>query len=76
MYAIKRAEQQGAGSSSSSNNKKDVIDLSQSLHRTRFHHDLCPVVTPNCKVWVAELNRFILPIEKFLIHLVPVHELV
>ena len=36
---------------------------------------ICPVVTPGCRIVVGELKRLMVPMEKCLVHLVPVHRL-
>ncbi len=36
---------------------------------------LCPTITPGAKILIGDLGRVMLPIEKCLAHLVPVHRL-
>ena len=50
------------------------VDVSQSVGWSRAR-DVCPVVTPGSRIVVGELKRLVLPIEKCLVHLVPVHTL-
>ena len=54
---------------------RNVVDLSQGLGRARFLQDACPTVTPGARIWVTELGRFMVPMEKILIHMIPVHDL-
>lgn len=54
---------------------KDVIDVSQSADWSRIHQDVSPTVTPGARIWVAEVGRFVSPLEKMLLHLIPAHEL-
>jgi hypothetical protein len=68
LYGILKAQQEGRPG--------NVIDVSQSLGRARFLHNVCPVITPGSRIWVSELHRFVSPMEKILLHLVPVHQLV
>ena len=48
------------------------IDVSQSVGRSRVRKH-CPVVTPGSRIVLGEMRRLMIPIEKCLIHLVPVH---
>ena len=32
-------------------------------------------MTPGARIWVTELGRFMVPMEKILIHMIPVHDL-
>ena len=50
------------------------IDVSQSVGRSRVRKH-CPVVTPGSRIVLGEMRRLMIPIEKCLIHLVPVHRL-
>ena len=49
-------------------------DVSQSLSRTRGKA-VCPTVTPGGRIVIGQQRRVLAPIEKCLVHLVPVHEL-
>lgn len=77
LYGILRAQRQRAARSAPGTPQTDrhAVDLSQGLGRTRFHDDRSPVVTPGAKIWISQLNRFMTPLEKVLIHLVPVQDL-
>lgn len=50
------------------------VDVSQGLGRARPVH-LCPTVTPKGRIVVGELGRLMTPMEKLLVHLLPVHTL-
>ncbi len=52
------------------------VDLSQSLGRVRLRRDSCPTVTPGCLMLLGDLGRLMIPLEKCLVHLVPLHDLV
>ena len=54
---------------------KHVVDLSQSIGRTRLYFDRAPVVTPGGRIWINEKKRFMSPAEKVAIHMVPIHAL-
>ena len=51
------------------------VDLSQNLGRARLSVK-CPTVTPGSAILVGELGRLLVPMEKCLVHLVPLHKLV
>ena len=55
--------------------EKHVVDLSQSLGRTRMYINELPVITPHSKIWVAEQGRWLTGMEKILVHMVPIHSL-
>lgn len=51
-------------------------DVSQALGRARpAQVSACPTVTPRGRIVVGELGRLMVPIEKLLVHLFPVHTL-
>ena len=71
MLRIRLAEA-GLGQLSASTN----IDLPQCVTRSRTRlRPLCPTVTPNARIVIGAQGRLMTPIEKCLVHLVPVDEL-
>ena len=54
---------------------KHVVDLSQSLGRTRMYINELPVIAPSSKIWLAEQGRWLTGMEKILVHMVPIHTL-
>ena len=56
-------------------NSDTNVDLSQNFGRARLSVK-CPTVTPGSAIVVGELKRLMVPLEKCLVHLVPLHKLV
>ncbi len=53
-----------------------VVDVSQAVDRLHLSTSgQCPCVMPGSKIIVAKVGRMMLPIEKLLVHLFPVHEM-
>eukprot|EP00435_Cladocopium_sp_Y103_P069126 s117_g32.t1 len=50
-----------------------VADLSQSLGRVPLRSDCAPTITPGSHVVVSEARRMLVPMEKLLLHCLPVH---
>ena len=50
-----------------------VADLSQSLGRVPLRSDCTPTITPGSHVVVSEARRMLAPMEKLLLHCLPVH---
>lgn len=53
-----------------------VVDVSQSIERAHPHFGgTCGTVTPGGKIMVQRLQRSVLPLEKLMLHLFPVHRM-
>ena len=69
MLGIRLSEARLEGLSDRTN-----IDGSQAVDRVRLA-PFCPTVTPHARIVLGAQGRLMTPIEKCLVHLVPVHEL-
>ena len=52
-----------------------VADISQSLDRVKVRHSVLPTITPGGHVIVGEVKRALAPLEKLLIHGLPLHRM-
>ena len=53
--------------------KKAVADLSQNLGRVPIRSDSVPTITPGSHIVLSEARRMLAPMEKLLLHCLPVH---